>query len=271
LQILGRIEASDSCNIGDIGQLEEIRRMLSILVGALRNEIRVEVAVVASSVVITAARLHSELLRHRRESHTFGQVGKRVDEVTLLADIVEEAAAVTELALTRRLSMPELTRGGLVVRMDGTKGCLSEILGQRIVGLSELLRPMCELAVFIEWTFSRFSEMPAELSLILLLERVEMTLISVEIIVVRLLGQVSEHLLRRVVEIALLSGLILVVLGLTGATVRGIRALSGRCFAFVALTTVSKFLTLRLRSLGTLVGALTSILGRHGFLLSGGR
>ena len=224
MQILGRIEASDGCNISDIGQLEEIRRMLSKLVGTLRNEVRVEVAVVASSVVITAAGLHSELLRHRWESHTFGKVRKRVNEVTLLSDIVEEAAAVTELALTGRLSMPELTRGGLVVRVDGTEGCLSEILGQRlncvidfvtyIVRLSELLRPVCELAVFIEWTFSRFSEMPAELSLILLLERVEMTLVSVEIIVVRLLGQVPEHLLWWIVEIALLSGLVLVVLGL---------------------------------------------------------
>ena len=112
--------------------------------------------------------------------------------------------------------------------------------------------------------------MSAELSLILLLERVEMTLVSVEIVVVRLLGQVSEHLLWWIVKVALLSGLILVVLGLTGATVRGIRALGGRCFAFVALTTVSKFLTLRLRRLGTLFGALTSIFGRHGFLLGGG-
>ena len=51
---------------------------------------------------------------------------------------------------------------------------------------------------------------------------------------------------------------------------RGIRALGGRCFAFVALTTISKFLTLRLRRLGTLFGALTSIFGRQGFLLSGG-
>ena len=269
MQILGRIEASDSCNIGDIGQLEEIRRMLSKLVGALRNEVRVEVAVVAVSVVIAAAGLHSELLRHRRESDTFGQVGERVDEVALLSDFVEEAAAVTELAATGRLSVPELARGGLVVRVDGTEGSLSEVLRERIVGLSELLRPVCELAVFIEWTFSRFSEVPAELSLILLLERVEMTLVSIEIVVVRLLGQVPEHLLWWIVEIALLSGLVLVVLGLAGATVRGIRALGGRCFAFVALTTVSKFLRLRLRRLGTLFGALTSIFGRQGFLLGG--
>jgi len=244
--------------------------MLSKLrVGALIDEVRVKVAIVASSVVVPAARLHSELLRHRRESDALGKVRKRVDEVALLGSLVEEAAAFAELALAGRLSMPELARGSLVVRVDGAEGCLTEVLRQRIVRLSELLGPVCELAVFIERTFSRLREVPAELSLVLLLERVEMTLVSVEIVVVRLLGQVPEHLLGRIVEIALLSGLVLVVFGLAGATVRGIRALGGRSLAFVALTTVSEFLTLRLRRLGTLFGALTSIFGRQGSLLCG--
>ena len=245
--------------------------MLSKLlrVGALIDEIRVKVAIVASSVVVPAARLHSELLRHRRESDALGKVRKWVDEVALLGSLVEEAAAIAELAYAGRLSMPELARGSLVVRVDGAEGCLTEVLRQRlnsvskfvtyIVRLSELLGPVSELAIFIERTFSSLREVPAELSLVLLLERVEMTLVTVEIVVVRLLGQVPEHLLGWIVEIALLSRLVLVVFGLAGATVRGIRALGGRGFAFVALATLIELFALRLGRLGTDVGALTRI------------
>jgi len=256
-QILRRVEASDRGNISDISQLEEIGRMLSELGDALIDKVRVEV--VASSVVVPAAGLHSELLRHRRKSDSLGQVRKRINEVTLLRVLVEEAAAVAKLAFPGRLTMPELAWVSLVVRVNGAERGLAETLRQRIVRLSELLRPMCELAVFIEWAFSRLREVPAELRLVLLLERVEMSLVSVEIVVVRLLGQVPEHLLGRIVEIALLSGLVLVVFGLAGATVRGIRALGGRGFAFVALATLIELFALRLGRLGTDVGALTRI------------
>jgi hypothetical protein len=135
---------------------------------------------------------------------------------------VEETAAVTKLAAAGCQFRPVLARNGLVVGVDGAKRGLSEVLGQRIIGLSELLRAMSKLTVFSEWAFTGLREVPAELSLILLLERVELTLVSIEVVVVRLLGQVSEHLLRRIVEIALLLRLILVVLGLAGAAVRGI-------------------------------------------------
>jgi hypothetical protein len=135
---------------------------------------------------------------------------------------VEETAAVTKLAAAGCQFRPVLARNGLVVGVDGAKRGLSEVLGQRIISLSELLRAMSELTVFSEWAFTGLREVPAELSLILLLERVELTLVSIEVVVVRLLGQVSEHLLRRIVEIALLLRLILVVLGLAGAAVRGI-------------------------------------------------
>jgi hypothetical protein len=135
---------------------------------------------------------------------------------------VEETAAVTKLAAAGCQFRPVLARNGLVVGVDGAKRGLSEVLGQRIIGLSELLRAMSKLTVFSEWAFTGLREVPAELSLILLLERVELTLVSIEVVVVRLLGQVSEHLLRRIVEIALLLRLILLVLGLAGAAVRGI-------------------------------------------------
>ena len=145
---------------------------------------------------------------------------------------MEETAAVAKLAAAGCQFRPVLARNGLVVGVDGAKRGLSEVLGQRlfsvnhfvtyIIGLSELLRAMSELTVFVEWACTGLREVPAELSLILLLERVELTLVSIEVVVVRLLGQVSEHLLRRIVEIALLLRLILVVLGLAGAAVRGI-------------------------------------------------
>jgi hypothetical protein len=35
--------------------------------------------------------------------------------------------------------------------VDGAERSLSEILGQRIIGLSEFVLAMCELAVFVEW------------------------------------------------------------------------------------------------------------------------
>ena len=61
---------------------------------------------------------------------------------------------------------------------------------------------MSELAELLERTFSGVEEMFAHLSFELLLQGVELTLVSVKVIVVRLLSQVSEHLAWRVVEVS---------------------------------------------------------------------
>ena len=81
---------------------------------------------------------------------------------------------------------------------------------------------MGELAIFVEWAAAVLQEVTAELSLILLFERVELALVSVEVVVVRLLGQVPQHLLRRIVEVPLSLRMVLVVLRLAGAALRGI-------------------------------------------------
>ena len=129
---------------------------------------------------------------------------------------------------------------------------------------------MRELAVFVEWASAGLQEVPAELSLILLFERVELALISVEIVVVRLLGQMSEHLLRRVVEIALLLGLVLVVLGLAGAAMRGTGGLGGRILTTAAFL-VTGVLPLRLGSLQVIAALTVFRLLRRGRLLLRGR
>jgi len=85
-------------------------------------------------------------------------------------------------------------------------------------------------------------------------------LISVEIVVVRLLGQMPQHLLRGIVEIALLLGRALLVLGLSRAVLRGIRALGGRLGAVIAFL-VAGVLPLRLGSL-QVIGSLTGFLCR---------
>lgn len=68
---------------------------------------------------------------------------------------------------------------------------------------------MSELAVLVERTGAAFEEMFTELGLVLLLERVELALGAIEIVIVALLSQVTEDLARRIVEVALLSILVL--------------------------------------------------------------
>jgi len=53
---------------------------------------------------------------------------------------------------------------------------------------------MGELAEFLEATSSMLHEVLAELGLVLLLEGVELALVTIEVIVVTLLGKMSEHL-----------------------------------------------------------------------------
>jgi len=62
------------------------------------------------------------------------------------------------------------------------------MLWKRIIWLSQLFRTMCELAELFEWALTILEEMLAHLCLELLLEGVELTLVSVKVIVVALLS-----------------------------------------------------------------------------------
>ncbi len=64
---------------------------------------------------------------------------------------------------------------------------------------------MSELAVLVKGTSASLEEMFAELGLVLLLQRVELALVAIEIVIVALLSQVTQDLARRIVEVALLS------------------------------------------------------------------
>ena len=61
---------------------------------------------------------------------------------------------------------------------------------------------MSELAVLLKWAVASLKEMFAHLSLILLLESVELALVTVKVIVIGLLSQVLEDLARWVVEVS---------------------------------------------------------------------
>ena len=61
---------------------------------------------------------------------------------------------------------------------------------------------MGELAELLEWAGSLLHEVLAHLGLVFLLELVELTLVSIEVIVVILLCEMSEHFTWRVVEVS---------------------------------------------------------------------
>jgi hypothetical protein len=62
---------------------------------------------------------------------------------------------------------------------------------------------MGELAVLLEWTLAGVEVVLAHLGLVLLLQRVELALVAVEVVVVRLLGEVSQDFAGWVVEVLL--------------------------------------------------------------------
>lgn len=78
--------------------------------------------------------------------------------------------------------------------MDSTEGGLTKVLRKWIIGLSELVGSMGELAEFLEAASTMLHEVLAKLGLVLLLESVELALVTVKVIVVTLLGKMSEHL-----------------------------------------------------------------------------
>jgi hypothetical protein len=61
---------------------------------------------------------------------------------------------------------------------------------------------MSELAILSKWTVLVFHEMLAKLSFIFLFQRVKLSLISIEIFIIRLLSQLSNHFAWWVVKIS---------------------------------------------------------------------
>lgn len=117
-----------------------------------------------------------------------------------------ERAAVSELAIAGLL--PELAGGRLVVREDRAEGSLSELLWQWVVGLSQVLRAVRELAKVFKWAIFAVQVVLAKLSFVLELQLVDLALSLVELLrgldtaQLLLLLQVTQHLVRRVVEVA---------------------------------------------------------------------
>lgn len=72
-----------------------------------------------------------------------------------------------------------------------------------VIGLSEFGWAMGELAVLLEWAGSVLQEMFAHLSFELLLQGVPSALVTVEVVIVRLLCEMSHDLAWRVVEVLL--------------------------------------------------------------------
>jgi len=213
--------------------------------------------------MIVPAVLELYLGRHRRESDAFGQIRERIGQTAHVVLAVVEAAVLAKLADLAEVGglacfEPVLARDGLVVGVNGAEGGLAKVFGQRIIGLSELVGAVGELAVLLKGATTLLKEVTAQLRLVLLLERVELALVTVEAVVLRLLSEVAEDLLGRVVEIALPLGVVLVV-ALAGGGVRLVGALGGR--SGVATLLVARVLVL---GLGRLRVAALFLLGRLG-------
>jgi hypothetical protein len=112
---------------------------------------------------------------------------------------VIEGAALSILALS--CLFPVLAWNGFVVRVHCAQSCLAEVLGKRIVWLSEIFWSVGELTVLSEWTFVVVQVVLAQLSFVFLLQSIELALVSVEVVVVGLLSKVPHHFSRWVVEV----------------------------------------------------------------------
>jgi len=77
------------------------------------------------------------------------------------------------------------------------------VVGTYIVGLSQFLWPVGELAVLLEWTAAVLEEVLAHLGLVLLAQSVVLAVVTVHVLVVLLLGQLAHHLAGWVVEVLL--------------------------------------------------------------------
>jgi len=100
----------------------------------------------------------------------FRKVGQRINEATAIIFAVIEGAAFSKFAFSSFL--PVFARCSLKVRQNRTGRALPEVLGKRIVGLSQLLRSMSELAELFERASFVLHKVLADHGLVLLLEQV---------------------------------------------------------------------------------------------------
>jgi hypothetical protein len=83
------------------------------------------------------------------------------------------------------------------------KSLRDDIFDTYVVWLSEFIGTVCELTELSQGAFPSLEEVLAHLGLILLLQSVELTLVSVEVVVVGLLCEVSHDFAWWVVEVLL--------------------------------------------------------------------
>ena len=213
--VLVGVEAAEG---DDVGQTRNLDDWALVHLGLVLHWVVLPIVALVVSLLEVAALLLClvvfEFLRHGRQSDTVRQVGQGVDELSPLGSIVEERAAFSELALASL--GPVLAGFSLVVGVDCSQSSLAEVLGQwlklkvrtigectYVVGRSEFGGSVGELAELDEGAHAGVEEVLAHLGLVLLLEGVELTVVAVEVVVVRLLGQMSHHLAWRVVEVLL--------------------------------------------------------------------
>lgn len=131
-QVLGRVEATDRGDVGNVDQLEIIVLLAELADSVILREVTllVDVAgtIVVPALVVATAVLQPKLLRRRRQSDALGQVRKGIDELALLFRAVVETAGVTELAGSGL--GPVLARRGLIIGVNGAERSLAEVLGQ---------------------------------------------------------------------------------------------------------------------------------------------
>lgn len=141
-----------------------------------------------------------EFFRHGWKGHTFWKIRKWINKASRLNLLVIERAALTKLAST--CLGPVLAWNRLVVRVNCTQGCFAEVLWKRIIWLSEIFLTMCKLTVLGQRALTVFEVVLAQLSFIFLFQSVELTLVSIEVVVVGLLSQVSHDLSGWIIEIS---------------------------------------------------------------------
>ena len=127
-----------------------------------------------------------QFLRHWRESDALWQIGKRIDESSLLSVVVVEGAAFSKLALTGLT--PVFARDCLVVRVHRSERNKAEIIWQHIGGVAQLVHAVSKLAVVAERALAFIAEVTALFGLVLVLKNPEVLLGPAEIFLRALLG-----------------------------------------------------------------------------------
>lgn len=131
IQVLVWVKSSESSEIGKTGdhELVGLRLVEGVVTIALVVVVTILIVVVVVLLLVVVVLIIISW-RLDWESDTFRQVWKWVDQLSLLFWLMVERAAITELAFTMLLEV--LAWLGLVVRVNGTKSSLSEVLWERL-------------------------------------------------------------------------------------------------------------------------------------------